>query len=285
MNLLTWAFRRLAGIGVVVLLAVGVSGCATPSAPQAGTERGGGAPHSWEAFPENTRFDYQLGGAYVPPSGTAVVVRDRGEKPEPGLYSVCYINAFQTQPGEQARWPAALLLRDAKGVVADPDWPDEVLLDTSTPEKRERIVDRVGEWIRGCASEGFQAVEFDNLDSFVRSGGRLSFANNLLAAKELASTAHQAGLAAGQKNAAEHTSELSEVAGFDFAVSEECAAFDECGSYTSVYGGAVIDIEYADALPRSFEVMCSDPESPASMILRDRKLLTSGDPSHLYRRC
>ena len=55
----------------------------------------------------NGKFDYQLGGAYTPPSGTVMVVRDREEAPfNPGtIYNVCYINGFQTQPDpEDVQW-------------------------------------------------------------------------------------------------------------------------------------------------------------------------------------
>ncbi|MFE5206894.1 hypothetical protein [Streptomyces sp. NPDC056600] len=35
-------------------------------------------------------FDYQLGGASTPPNTAGALVRDRSEKPVPGLYNVCY---------------------------------------------------------------------------------------------------------------------------------------------------------------------------------------------------
>ncbi len=101
----------------------------------------------------------------------------------------------------------------------------------------------------------------------------------------LVEVAHGAGLAAGQKNAAEFAERLHAEAGFDFAVVEECAAYDECGAYTEVYGDAVLDIEYTDELPRSFEEMCADPDSPASMVLRDRDLTTPDDPAHVFELC
>ena len=44
-----------------------------------------------------------------------MVVRDRDDEPVDGRYSICYVNAFQTQPGESDAWPAELLLRDADG--------------------------------------------------------------------------------------------------------------------------------------------------------------------------
>ena len=61
--------------------------------------------------PANGKFDYQIGGAYTPASNVAVVSRDRTDSPAAGKYNICYVNAFQTQPGEQSFWqckPSAL---------------------------------------------------------------------------------------------------------------------------------------------------------------------------------
>ncbi|RKT36000.1 glycosyl hydrolase family 114 [Microbacterium sp. AG1240] len=230
--------------------------------------------------------DYQLGEAYAPDDRVRIVGRDRSAEPADGLYSICYVNGFQTQPGERKEWPEHLLLRtDAGEPVIDPGWPDEVILDTSTAAKRDAIADIVSAWIEGCAASGFQAVEFDNLDTFTRTGGALSLDDNLSLAAALVDVAHRAGLAAGQKNAAEYAAHLRGTAGFDFAVTEECAAYEECSDYAAVYGSAVIDIEYSDALPRTFAEMCRDPESPASMVLRDRQLTAPGDPDHVFAVC
>ncbi len=230
-------------------------------------------------------FDYQLGGAYEPAPEVQLVARDRTDAPADGLYSICYINGFQTQPGEQELWPADTLLTIDGELVFDSDWPDEVLLDTSTNAKREAVLGIVGPWIEGCARDGFDAVEFDNLDSFTRSHGVLTIDDNVALASAFADVAHGVGLAVGQKNAAEYSARLKQDAGFDFAVAEECAAYEECGAYTIVYGDAVIDIEYTDALPREFDDMCADPESPGSMILRDRDLATPGDPDYVFETC
>src|SRR4051812_13878225 len=79
--------------------------------------------------PAGARADYQLGGAYAPPAGVRVVTRDRAARPVPGDYSICYVNAFQTQDDERGWWRAhhpSLLLRDARGhEVTDPGWPGE----------------------------------------------------------------------------------------------------------------------------------------------------------------
>lgn len=236
-------------------------------------------------FPSGVTFDYQLGGPYTPEADVAMVVRDRTATSADRLYSVCYINGFQTQPGEQDQWPDGTLLTANGEPVADPDWPDEILLDTSTKGKRESIAGIIETWVEGCASAGFEAVEFDNLDSFTRSQGRLTDDDNVALATELADIAHAAGLLVGQKNSAEFTSRLRNDAKFDFAVAEECAAYSECEMYTDVYGDAVIDIEYSDNLPRTFSRMCEERETPKSMILRDRSLVTPDDDGYVFEVC
>jgi len=263
----------LAALGIVACALVSCASVASPP-PAAVPPPAAGVP------------DYQLGDAYPPDDRVTIVGRDRSAEPAEGLYSICYVNGFQTQPAERDEWPDELLLRTAAGEpVIDPDWPDEVILDTSTTAKRRSIADIVGPWIEGCAASGFQAVEFDNLDTFTRTDGALALDDNLSLAATLVDVAHGAGLAAGQKNAAEFASDLRGAAGFDFAVTEECAAYDECASYTDVYGSAVIDIEYSDALPRTFDEMCADPGSPSSMVLRDRQLSAPGDPDHVFAVC
>ena len=37
--------------------------------------------------------------------------RDRSDDPAEGLYSICYVNGFQTQPGELDTWPDDLVLQ------------------------------------------------------------------------------------------------------------------------------------------------------------------------------
>ncbi|WP_336659251.1 endo alpha-1,4 polygalactosaminidase [Leucobacter sp. USHLN153] len=236
-------------------------------------------------FPAGAIPDYQLGGAYEPEADVGVVVRDRTAEPAPGVYSICYVNAFQTQPGGLDAWPEQLLLQLDGATLFDPDWPDEALLDTSSTEKREAIAAVVVPWIDGCAEAGFDAVEFDNLDSYTRSHGALSLEDNVALSELLVDGAHAAGLAAGQKNAAEDTVTLGRGAGFDFAIAEECAAYEECESYTAVYGEAVIDIEYSDQLPKPFTEMCSDENTPASVVLRDRDLLTPSDEGYVRQSC
>lgn len=226
--------------------------------------------------------DYQLGGAYPPASGVQIVTRDRTKSPVPGRYNICYVNAFQTQPGELAFWTSShptLLLRDRGQLLVDENWPDEVILDLRTRSKRRAAADVVGRWFDGCAADGFDAIEPDNLDSWTRSNGLIRQTDALAFAKLLIARAHASGLAIAQKNTAEWSDKRL---GFDFAVAEECEAYDECSRYTTAYGAHVIEIEYADA---PFKRSCANRSGEISIIRRDRDVVPSGDPAYVYRTC
>jgi Glycoside-hydrolase family GH114 len=246
------------------------------------------------APPANGTFDYQIGGAYTPAAAVTILDRDRGAAPVSGKYNICYLNAFQTQPEEASFWTgqhADLLLKGRDGKpVTDPDWPGEMLLDTSTDAKRTAIATIEGQWIDGCASKGFQAIEPDNLDTFTRSGGRLTQANNVAMVTLLAVHAHDAGLAIGQKNTTELGNFGRTQVGFDFAIAEECQAFDECGDYTGPYGAKVIEIEYVDADdpsagPAAYRAACTARGGSISVILRDRDVVPAGGRAYHYESC
>ncbi|TDQ46862.1 endo alpha-1,4 polygalactosaminidase [Actinorugispora endophytica] len=278
--------RRSVTTATAVFGAVLALGACAPGG-QESAELSGAGSEDPALPPVGARFDYQLGGDYDPPEGVTVVVRDSTGEPVEGLYSICYVNGFQTQPGEGDLWlEEDLVLRDDDGdVVSDPEWPDEMYLDTSTEEKRERVGEIIGEVITGCADAGFDAVELDNLDSFDRTDGLLSEDDNMATAALYAGTAHAEGLAIAQKNASEVVDRGRDEVGFDFAVSEECAQYDECGEYTDAYDGRVLNIEYTDNLKDPFPDVCEDPDTPASTILRDRDLVDSGHPDHVYEYC
>nr|WP_246315749.1 endo alpha-1,4 polygalactosaminidase [Kineococcus aurantiacus] len=239
--------------------------------------------------PPGAVADYQLGGPYPPAAGVRVVTRDRTADPVPGLYSICYVNAFQTQPGEEDLWFTRypdLLLRDGDGsLVEDADWPGEYLLDTSTPQKRAALAEVVGAWVDGCADAGFQAVEPDDLDSATRSGGALTMDDAYAYASALSARAHARGLAVAQKNAPGTTAAQARAAGFDFAVAESCQVYDECSAYREVHGDHVIEVEYADDGPQNFADACAARGAEVSVVYRDRDLLPRGVPGYEFDRC
>lgn len=229
--------------------------------------------------PLHAGFDYQIGGAYRPPAGVRIVSRDRTAAPASGLYNICYVNAFQVQPGEEGKWPADLLLRDAHGkVVVDRDW-DEALLDIGTPEKRERVAARVGRWIDGCADKGFDAVEPDNYDSYTRSRDLLNADDATAFITLLSARAHARHLAIGQKNTAELAGARSRT-GLDFAVAEECGEYDECGTYAKAFHDRVVVIEYTDSGLRKARARYGNR---LSIVRRDVDVSTPGSAGYVRR--
>jgi hypothetical protein len=285
-------YRKRILIGAaVVAVATAAAGVGIGSA-DAGTRPSSGADHqpkaaaaAWAPPPANATFDYQIGEAYTPPAGVTVVSRDHDAAAASGLYNICYVNAFQAQSEANAWWKANhpdLLLHDAKGnLVVDKDW-NEILLDFSTAEKRAGLTAIVGGWMDGCAGKGFKGVEPDNLDSWTRSKGLLTKAQAVAYAQSLVAYAHGKGLAVGQKNTADLGTAGARQIGFDFAVAEECADYNECGDYTAVYGANVIVIEYSQS---QFTKACNTYGSTLSIVLRDVDVTTPGSGSYVFKSC
>ncbi|MEU7412200.1 endo alpha-1,4 polygalactosaminidase [Streptomyces sp. NPDC042638] len=252
-----------------------LAGCASGDRDESGSPK----PATVRLPPRGAGFDYQIGGGYPPPAGVRVVSRDRSDSPAPGLYNICYVNAFQAQPAERSSWPADLLLRDAQGrVVMDEDW-NEPLLDLRTPAKRERVARRVNHWIDGCADKGFDAVEPDNYDSYVRSRRLLTAADATAFMTLLSRHAHARHLAIAQKNTAELAGRRKR-AGLDFAVAEECGQYDECGVYAKAFDDRVVDIEYTDSGLRAARARWG---GRLSIVRRDRDVSTPGSAAYVRK--
>jgi hypothetical protein len=254
------------------------------------------AAASFAPPPADARFDYQIGEPYPPPRGVRVVSRDwfDGRPPRHG-YAICYVNAFQTQddqagvarPDERSAWPADLVLSD---LGDDPNWGGEFLVDISTPARRGRAAAWIQPMIEACAEKGFDAVEYDNLDSWTRFDGTprerdVPFGKPaaIAYAELLAGRAHALGLAVAQKNTVELTRrQARRRIGFDFAIAEECGRYRECGGYRRVYGDRVIAIEYRR---RDFRVACRAVGRRISVVLRDRNVTAPGSRTYRYDSC
>ncbi|GHD82067.1 glycosyl hydrolase family 114 [Salinibacterium amurskyense] len=272
-----------AALCVAVALTV-LAGCSAAAPPTTEPRDPSTATASPSLFAAGAVADYQLGAAYEPDAAVTVVVRDASEEPLAGAYSICYLNGFQSQPGES--WPSELLLRDAEGdPVIDANWPDETLLDIRTASNREAIAERLAPLIEDCAGKGFVAVEFDNLDSYTRSEGILEREQAVAMATLFVQLGHSSGLAVAQKNSAELLGEAASAIGFDFAIVEECDQYSECGDFTDFYGDAVIDVEYTDELRRPFTEVCADAATPPITMLRDRDLTPPGSAEHTFEHC
>lgn len=274
---------RLTGLTVAVALLC--SACGIPAVMQPGrsvvpTEQA----RILKTFPAAAVFDYQIGGPYAPAANVAIVDRDRSQKGVEGRFNICYVNAYQVQPGEVEMWKKdhpTLLLRDRTGaLVMDEEW-NEPLLDISTAAKRTELAKIVGILFAGCARFGHDAVEPDNLDSYTRSKGLLRQSDAVAFATELVRQAHTYKMLIGQKNDAEIAPRLSK-SGYDFAIVEECQQYAECSAYTDVYGKKVIEIEY-DA--KSFAAACKARAGKVSLLLRDRDVVAKGKPGYVSKTC
>lgn len=283
------AARRWISLSAGVSLVAALFGCAAANAAVSDTPTPGASGNRIQPLPTGVKFDYQLGGSYTPPAGVKIVTRDSTSSPAAGLYNICYINGFQTQSEDRAFWldkHPTLVLRYRNGKpVFDPGWPDEMILNVSTAAKRAAIAATLGRTIDLCEQKGFQAVEFDNLDSYSRSHHKFTLSADIAMAKLFVNRAHADGLAAGQKNTTELGSRGRDDIHFDFAVAEECYRYDECSSYTNVYGASVLDIEYTDDLRGSFVSDCAAKSIPAMTILRDVDLTTPTSKHYVYESC
>ncbi|WP_227422831.1 endo alpha-1,4 polygalactosaminidase [Pengzhenrongella sicca] len=272
-------------IGAVLIL----GGCAGTGLERTATDEiDKGTPGNISPLPTGAVIDYQLGGAYTPADGVGGVARDSTAAPAGSLYSICYVNGFQTQPADRDAWladrPDLVLQGNGKPII-DENWPDELILDASTDDKRQRIAVEIATTLDLCAAAGFDAIEIDNLDSYTRSDGRLDQDGAMALATLYVEHAHAAGLAIAQKNSVELGSRGRDEAGFDFAVAEECYRYDECALYREVWGDHFVDIEYTDDLRGTFGEVCADEQVPASTILRDRDLTTPSDPQYHFAAC
>lgn len=262
-------------VGVVVALPGGTT--AAPASSDDRTRAGA------VTLPDpNVPWDYQIGGAFTPHTSVGIVSRDRNAAPSAGDYNVCYVNAYQTQPDEKAFWRDdpdrwALVLKDGDGrPVVDGAW-GEWLLDTRTATKRDALIAIVGRWIDGCAADGFDAAEFDNLDSWNRSKQLVTREHNKAFARLLTARAHTAGLAAAQKNWVGLSPEGPGL-GFDLAVAEQCGQYRECQPYADAYDDRVLVVEYGD---RGYDRACTRWGATLSIVRRNVNVTPSGP----NRRC
>ncbi|MFG2222469.1 endo alpha-1,4 polygalactosaminidase [Streptomyces sp. NPDC048644] len=229
--------------------------------------------------PAHAGFDYQINQPYAPPAGVQVVSRDHTAAPAAGLYNICYVNAFQAQPGAEKEW-GDLLLRDANGdIVYDGRW-GEAMLDVRTDAKRKLIAAKVNSWTDTCAGKGFDAVEPDNLDTFDRTD-LISEDDAKTFVRLLADHAHDKGLAIAQKNASGLSADHKET-GLDFAVAEECGEWNECGDYAKGFGDHVIVIEYEE---KYLKKTCAAFGDRLSVVLRDVDVSAPGDDAYVRKTC
>jgi len=101
---------------------------------------------------------------------------------------------------------------------------------------------------------GFDAIEFDNVESYTnRNGFKTTAAQQLAFNQSIANLAHSLGFTVGLKNDLGQASDLQPY--FDFAMSEQCFQYSECNypapglqAWPTTYGKAVFNVEYKGKL-------------------------------------
>ncbi len=123
------------------------------------------------------------------------------------------------------------------------EWDDEKWLDVRHDSTREMVEARLDI----AAAKGCDGVEPDNMDGYANDTGfDLTGLDQLDFNKFVAQAAHARGLSVGLKNDVDQLEALEGC--FDWALNEECLAYDECDKYAPFVeaGKAVFHVEYVD---------------------------------------
>lgn len=159
-----------------------------------------------------------------------------------GRKVICYFSAgsWESFRPDASDFPAAV-----KGSPLDPPFADELWLDIRSQVVRDIMKKRLDL----AVTKKCDAVEPDNVDGFSNDNGfGLTSADQLDFNKFIANEAHARGLSVGLKNDIEQLSALVDF--FDWALNEECYAYNECAAYGPTFiqaGKAVFHAEYVDA--------------------------------------
>ncbi len=159
-----------------------------------------------------------------------------------GRKVICYFSAgsYEAWREDAGRFPAADLGNPLDG------WAGERWLDIRSDAVRAIMTSRLDLAVQ----KGCDGVEPDNVDGYTNTSGfPLAAGDQLAFNRFLAYEAHIRSLSIGLKNDLEQVPEL--VAHFDFAVNEQCHAFDECDALAPFInaGKAVLNAEYDVADP------------------------------------
>ncbi|HEY0318989.1 MAG TPA: endo alpha-1,4 polygalactosaminidase [Solirubrobacterales bacterium] len=229
-----------------------------------------GAAGRWRPQPTTAAWQWQLQGKIDTSIEAGVYEVDGFETPAKtvarlhrlGRRAVCYLDvgSWESYRPDAKRFPKAVLGHAYSG-YPDERWLDIRRIGVLAPILRKRF--------DLCRRKGFDAVEPDNVAGYENeSGFPLSADDQLRFNRWAAREVHRRGMSVALKNDPEQVREL--VGNFDFAVVEQCFAYEECGMFVPfvVAGKAVFVAEYeeppATICPQAerlrFSVIRKDPE-------------------------
>lgn len=161
------------------------------------------------------------------------------ELKDDGKIVICY---FSAGTYEDWREDAGEFSEDVLGNPME-EWEGEWWVDIRSEKVRAIMQSRLDL----AVDKGCDGVEPDNMDGYSNKNGLgLSAENQVEYNRYIADEAHKRGLSVGLKNDVCQLNNL--VDWFDWALNEECFAYDECYHYEEFLdvGKAVFNVEYVD---------------------------------------
>ncbi|HWJ42621.1 MAG TPA: endo alpha-1,4 polygalactosaminidase [Solirubrobacterales bacterium] len=159
-----------------------------------------------------------------------------------GRKGICYLDvgSWESYRPDAGRFPKSVIGRAYEG-YPDERWLDIRRIDLLAPVLRQRF--------DLCRRKGFDAVEPDNIAGYENETGfPLGAGDQLRFNRWVARQVHRRGMSVALKNDPGQVRQL--VGRFDFAVVEECFAYDECRRFSPFVdaGKAVFVAEYEEPL-------------------------------------
>jgi hypothetical protein len=210
---------------------------------------GGGNPVHPQVFDIDFQTDgFCTGGTITQENGAAVAAIHSN-----GAHAICYVDAG-TAESFRPDYPNYVAFNDQTGGAlfgkAVGGFRNERWLNINNNlGQRDFVLGQVGQRVDRCKANGFDAVEFDNVDAYQnKTGLSISSDTQLLFNTALANLAHSKGLTVALKNDLGQANELKPW--FDFAINEQCFQYRECdypppglAGWTAA-GKAVFNVEY-----------------------------------------
>lgn len=220
----------------------------------------------WHPKPTTAAWQWQLQGKIdtsvdarvYEVDGFEVAAKTVARLHRQGRKAICYLDvgSWENYRPDAGRFPKSTLGRAYEG-YPDERWLDIRRIDLLAPVLRQRF--------DLCRRKGFDAVEPDNIAGFENDTGfPLAAADQLRFNRWVAREVHRRGMAVALKNDPGQVRQL--VGRFDFAVVEECFAYDECGLFSPFVaaGKAVFVAEYEEPLAS----ICGEAERLRFSVIR-----------------
>ena len=214
-----------------------------------GPPAGGGAAVRPQVFDIDFQTDAFCTGGTITSENAAAVAAIHAN----GAHAICYVDAG-TAESFRPDYPAYVNFNNQSGgaLFGKPvgGFRNEFWLNINNNKgQRDFILGQVGKRLDRCVADGFDAVEFDNVDAYQnKTGLSISADTQLVFDSALANLAHSKGLTAGLKNDLGQLSDLKPY--FDFAINEQCFQYRECNFPApglpdwTASGKAVFNVEY-----------------------------------------